>query len=84
MDIYEIILLSNYLIFGALFLWRYLNPEKWMEWIVESSITYSTMYLTTTFIVTCLVAVAGAGCLSVVFIFPLILLLFFLKLKFPI
>lgn len=79
MDIYSVALILNYLVFGALFLWRYLNPEKWTEWVVENSIMYSSMYLATTFIVVCLIAIAGGGCLSLVFGISLILLLFFLK-----
>ena len=79
MDIYLIALIANYLVFGALFFWRYLHPEKWSEWVVESSIMYSSMYLAATFIVVCLLAIAGGGCLSLVFALSLIILLFFLK-----
>lgn len=79
MDVYAIALILNYLVFGALFLWRYLNPERWSEWVVESSLTYKTIYLATTFIVACLFATSINSCISIVFVISLIGLLFLLK-----
>jgi len=56
------ILALNYIVLAGIFIYRYFNPKEWAGWLVESSMSYSFIYMLTMFVLIMSLALTKSFC----------------------